>query len=124
MCRSRIRRPAKKRKTERCSRAGTASVANSECKLSVLLQRNSCIRARFCGLPSGRVTLMYRRVHSCNRVTRTALVRLMTKLEIHSEFTQMAYLGEENVESSFGPGLRSWIDTASNAARAAENKPI
>jgi len=70
------------------------------------------------------VTLVYRRVHCCNRVASKALVILMAKLEIQSEFTQMAYLGGENVESSFGPGLRSWIDTVINAARAAENKPV
>ena len=51
---------------------------------------------------------------------------LMTKLEIQSEFTQIAYLGGENGDSelSCGPGLRSWIDTVINAARAAENKPV
>ena len=48
----------------------------------------------------------------------------MAKLENHSEFTQTAYLGGEDVELSCGPGLRSWIDTVSNAARAAENKPV
>jgi len=67
---------------------------------------------------------MYRRVHCCNRVASKALVILMAKLEIQSEFTQMAYLGGENEESSFGPGLRSWIDTVINVARAAENKPV
>jgi len=119
-----MRRPAKKRKTERCSRVGTASVANRKCKLLVLSKKNSRIRARLCGLPSGWVTLMYRRVHCCNRVASKALVRLMAKLEIQSEFTQMAYPGGENSELSFGPGLRSWIDTVINAARAAENKPV
>jgi hypothetical protein len=49
---------------------------------------------------------------------------LMTKLEIQSEFTQIAYLGGENGELSCGPGLRSWIDTEMNAARAVENKPV
>lgn len=49
---------------------------------------------------------------------------LMTKLEIQSEFTQIAYIGGENEELSCGPGLRSWIDTVMNAARAAENKPV
>src|SRR5216684_6889384 len=123
MFRSKIRRPTKKRKTERCSRFGTASVANRKCTLSALLKKNSRSRARFCGLPSGWVTLMYRRVHCCNRVASKALVRLMAKLENQSKFTQMAYLGGENEELSWVPlsGLRSWIDTASNAARAAEN---
>ena len=49
---------------------------------------------------------------------------LMTKLEIQSEFTQIAYLGGENGEVSCGPGLRSWMDTVINAERAAENKPV
>ncbi len=109
-----------------CSRVGTASVANRKCKLSVLLKKNSRIRARLCGLLSGWVTLMYRRVHCCNRVASKALVRLMAKLENQSEFTQMAYLGGENLESSCvpGTGLRSLIDSVSNTARAAENKPV
>jgi hypothetical protein len=49
---------------------------------------------------------------------------LMVKLEIQSEFTQIAYVGGENGELSFVPGLRSWIDTVINAARAAENRPV
>jgi hypothetical protein len=49
---------------------------------------------------------------------------LMAKLEIQSEFTQTAYVGGENGVLSCGPGLRSWIDTAINAARAAENRPV
>jgi len=49
---------------------------------------------------------------------------LMARLEIQSEFTQIAYLGGENGRVSFGPGLRSWIVTVINAARAAENKPV
>src|SRR5258708_38951702 len=125
MFRSKIRRPTKKRKTERCSRVGTASVANRKCTLSVLLKKNSRSRARFCGLPSGWVTLMYRRVHCCNRGASKALVMLMVKLENQREFTQMAYLGGENELSSVpAANLRSWIDTVSNAARAAENKPV
>jgi hypothetical protein len=50
---------------------------------------------------------------------------LIAKLENQREFTQIAYLGGENVELScwFG-GLRSWIDTGTNAATAAENKPV
>src|SRR5258708_39181963 len=103
MGRSRIRRPTKKRKTERCSRVGTVSVANRKCMLSTLLKKNSRSRARFSGLPSGWVTLMYRRVHCCNRVASKALVRLMAKLENQSEFTQMAYPGGENEELSCVP---------------------
>ena len=49
---------------------------------------------------------------------------LMTKLEIQSEFTQIAYLGGESGEVSCEPGLRSWMDTVINAERAAENKPV
>jgi hypothetical protein len=49
---------------------------------------------------------------------------LMTKLEIQSEFTQIAYVGGVNGELSGGTGLRSWIVTVINAARAAENKPV
>lgn len=49
---------------------------------------------------------------------------LMIKLEIQSEFTQIEYVGGENEEVSRGPGLRSWIDTVINAARAAENRPV
>jgi hypothetical protein len=68
--------------------------------------------------------MTYRRVHCCIRVARRALVMLIAKLEIQSEFTQIAYLGGENGKLSCGPGLRSWIDTVINAARAAENKPV
>jgi len=51
---------------------------------------------------------------------------LMTKLEIQREFTQIAYVGGENGRPSGtpGPGLRSWMVTVINAARAAENKPV
>jgi hypothetical protein len=49
---------------------------------------------------------------------------LMVKLEIQSEFTQIAYVGGENGRLSCGPGLRSWIVTVINAARAAENNPV
>jgi hypothetical protein len=69
--------------------------------------------------------ILYRRVHCCIKVASRALVILMAKLEIQSEFTQIAYLGRENGSvSSCGPGLRSWIDTVINGARAAENKPV
>jgi hypothetical protein len=39
---------------------------------------------------------MYRRVHCCIKVASKALVMLMVKLDIQSEFTQIAYLGGEN----------------------------
>jgi hypothetical protein len=39
---------------------------------------------------------MYRRAHCCNRVASKALVRLMAKLENHSEFTKTEYPGGEN----------------------------
>jgi hypothetical protein len=49
---------------------------------------------------------------------------LMIKLEIQSEFTQIAYVGGVNGVLSCGPGLMSWIVTEINAARAAENRPV
>jgi len=96
--RSRIRRPAKKRRRERCSRAGTASVAHNRCSLfRVLSEKNARTRARSCAVhrDCGRVTLTYLRAHCCNKVASKALVRLMAKLENQSEFTQIAYLGGE-----------------------------
>jgi hypothetical protein len=48
----------------------------------------------------------------------------MAKLVIQNEFTQIANLGGENGDLSCGFGLRSWIDTVTNEARAAENKPV
>lgn len=94
--RSRIRRPAKKRRRERCSRVGTASAAHNRCSfLIVFSKKNARTRARSRGLHRGRVTLTYLRAHCCNNVASKALVRLMAKLENQSEFTQIAYLGGE-----------------------------
>jgi len=44
----------------------------------------------------GWVSLMYRRDHCCSDVAKTAPVRLITRLNDQSEFTQIACLGGEN----------------------------
>lgn len=55
---------------------------------------------RLCGpYRDGCVILMYRRAHFCMNVANIAQVRLISTLKNQSEFTHMAELGGENVES-------------------------
>ena len=91
------RTPAKKRKGERCSRAGNVSTANGTRILSTPLEKNARIRARFSGLDRGGwVIPTYRCDHCRNIVANRPQVRLITKLKNQSEFTQTAYVGGEN----------------------------
>ena len=99
-----IGRPAKNRDTDAWRSPGSASTTVGRYNFSTPSAKYARIRARLSRLACVRVTRRYRRAHCCNKVAKSAHVRLIMRLRNHSTLTQMAdkdglnWDGSESVE--------------------------
>ena len=95
-----IGRPVKNRNTDKWRSPGSASTTQGRCSLSTPFAKYARIRARLSRVRRAPAIRRYRRAHCCNKVAKSAHVRLMMRLRNHSTLTQMADEDGLNLDGS------------------------